>query len=222
MEAKHFIIPILPIKNAVFFPKTLLPLYLSDPSAIQMVHDSLNSAKLAGIFYCRDAPNFDEVQTRRRFSHLTLGKIIDSEIDKEGNYSIIMEGVHRVKYLNSIQTTPYILANVQACVDKVSTGSQLQVERLYLDLINRLEQMKHALPDMFEHHINRIRNISTGNPGLFADLIAYYFVVNNYDKQCILSELDVVRRLQLVTIQVNTITRRFKSKKLKTNKNKNI
>lgn len=219
METKSIIIPVLPVKNAVFFPKTLLPLYLNKEKLKTMLNDSLKSSKFIGIYYCKDGSLFNSFEESKIFSLLTLGKIIDNEIDPEGNMSVIIEGIKRVKYEKTIQTQPYILASVISSLDEIRREHDKQLEEGYFELITIVEEMKYLFQGMHGELINRIKNISAGNPGLLADLIAFYFVADNYDKQCILNELNILRRIQLTTIQIKLIINRFKSKKLKIDNN---
>ena len=84
-------IPIFPLSNVVFFPKTILPLNIFEQRYIQLVDDSMRSQKLFGMVQpkLKSASKVYEVGC--------LGKIVNFTETKDKRYIISLEGVSRFR-----------------------------------------------------------------------------------------------------------------------------
>jgi len=105
-------IPIFPLPNVVFFPKTFLPLHIFEPRYRQMVKDSKLSANLIVMALLKKGwekqyhgnPDVHEIAC--------VGKIQNVEKLEDGGYNILLYGLSRVKILKLVQGKPYRIAQV--------------------------------------------------------------------------------------------------------------
>ena len=86
-------IPIFPLSNAIFFPKTILPLNIFEDRYIQLVNDSMKESRMFGM-----------VQPKNKLSKLPevydvgcLGKIISFNETNDKRFIINLSGIIRFK-----------------------------------------------------------------------------------------------------------------------------
>ena len=91
-------IPIFPLSNAVFFPKTTLPLNIFEKRYVQLVNDSMKDQKMFGM-----------VQPKLKSSSKVyevgcLGKIVSFTETRDKRYIISLEGVSRFRIKEELVT----------------------------------------------------------------------------------------------------------------------
>ena len=110
-------IPIFPLPNVVFFPKTFLPLHIFEPRYLKMAKDSKSNDNLIGMALLKegwekqyhDNPDVHEIAC--------VGKIQHIERLEDGRYNILLYGLSRVKIMKFIQGKPYRMAQVKYLKD---------------------------------------------------------------------------------------------------------
>ncbi len=110
-------IPIFPLPNVVFFPKTFLPLHIFEPRYRKMAKDSKSNDNLIGIALLKEGwekqyhgnPDVHEIAC--------VGKIQTVEKLEDGRYNILLYGLSRVKIMKFIQGKPYRMAQVKYLKD---------------------------------------------------------------------------------------------------------
>lgn len=105
------VLPILPLRNAILFPATVIPVTVGRAKSIQLVNDAFRGNKLLGAVTQIDAkvenPNPDDI-----FKVGTLGKIVKIVEMPNDTITVILQGVKRfdIKQINI--TAPYMMAEV--------------------------------------------------------------------------------------------------------------
>lgn len=110
-------IPIFPLPNVVFFPKTLLPLHIFEPRYRKMVEDALNNSNRIGIVLLKDGWQQDYFGAPEVHLIGCVGDIQYSEKLDDGKYNIMLYGLSRVRILNFVQEKPYRIAKVEYLKD---------------------------------------------------------------------------------------------------------
>ena len=98
-------IPIFPLSNFIFFPKTNVPLNIFEPKYIQMINDCMKVDRLIGIIQPKiKLKKFSE----ELYDIGCLGKITSFNETEDGRYLIILNGLTRFKIINEIKNQkPY-------------------------------------------------------------------------------------------------------------------
>lgn len=110
-------IPIFPLPNVVFFPKTLLPLHIFEPRYREMVADSLNSSKRIAMVLLKKGWEQDYFGNPDVHEIGCVGEIQYSEKLDDGRLNIMLYGLSRVKILKSVREKPYRIAQVKYLKD---------------------------------------------------------------------------------------------------------
>src|SRR5210317_2316343 len=95
-------IPIFPLSNAIFFPKTLLPLNIFEPRYKQMTEHALNGDNFIGMIQSTQKLNSDGKPKTYKVG--CLGYIEHHSSTSDGRYLINLKGVSRFKTKKEIVT----------------------------------------------------------------------------------------------------------------------
>ena len=97
------IISVFPLSNFIMFPNTTVPLNIFEPRYIDMINDSMKSERLIGIIQ----PNYKDNKNNIKpdlYQVGCLGKIVNFQETKNGNFLIELKGLTRYKILEEINT----------------------------------------------------------------------------------------------------------------------
>jgi Lon protease-like protein len=97
------IISVFPLSNFIMFPNTTVPLNIFEPRYIDMINDSMKSERLIGIIQ----PNYKDNKNNIKpdlYQVGCLGKIVNFQETKNGNFLIDLKGLTRFKILEEINT----------------------------------------------------------------------------------------------------------------------
>ena len=92
MDKLPKIIPVFPLNNFIFFPKTSVPLNIFEPRYLEMVDDAMESNKLIGII---QPMNLDKLEKTKPELHKVgcVGKITSFNKTEDGRYLIELKGI---------------------------------------------------------------------------------------------------------------------------------
>ncbi|MFQ5677020.1 MAG: LON peptidase substrate-binding domain-containing protein [bacterium] len=135
-------IPIFPLPNIVFFPKTFLPLHIFEPRYRKMIEDAQSSDNLIGMAVLKEGWEENYHGNPEVHDVACVGKIQNIENIEGGKYNILLYGISRVKILEFVQGAPYRIARVRYLKDSgfdpdgfnenVETERFLKLVRAYL------------------------------------------------------------------------------------------
>ena len=196
-------IPIFPLPNVVFFPRTQLPLHIFEPRYRQMTSDCLNGDRILGVVMLKDGWEKNYYESPECFKILGIGRIVEHEDLPDGLYNIMLQGLCRARILSEPQQAPYRIAQVQILREDFKQYERDEILSEVRQLRKCCHQLAAAVPQ-YSELVEKIYSKSS-RPALFADLLANHFVLEKYDRQSLLSELNILRRLQLVRVQLKEI-----------------
>lgn len=203
MAADTLTIPIFPLPNCVFFPHTLLPLHVFEPRYKEMIADALGGSRMLGVVQLRPGWEKDYHGSPPVYRVLGVGRIIGHKRWSDGRYDIIVSGRHRVRILNETRQGDYRVAETEILTDFIPEDRREEVEAEFQRHLKTFRHVVSAFPEAVE--MIRPESWQDPTPGVLADVLATTFIESPYDRQSILSELDVARRLRLVSIQLNPL-----------------
>ena len=95
-------LPVFPLSNAIFFPKTLLPLNIFEPRYKQMTEHAVKGNKLIGMIQSNQ--NTDDKGKPEVYNVGCVGYIEFHSITPDGRYLINLKGITRFKIKEEIDT----------------------------------------------------------------------------------------------------------------------
>ena len=97
------IVSVFPLSNFIMFPNTTVPLNIFEPRYIDMINDSMKAERLIGMIQ----PNYKDDKKNIKpdlYQVGCLGKIVNFQETKNGNFLIELKGLTRFKILEEIKT----------------------------------------------------------------------------------------------------------------------
>ena len=93
-------IAVFPLSNAIFFPRTILPLNIFETRYIQLVNDCMKSQRLFGMIQPKKEGRDQDV-----YEVGCLGKIINFNETSDGRFIINLSGIIRFRIIRELNST---------------------------------------------------------------------------------------------------------------------
>ena len=188
------VLSILPLRNSVLFPGSIIPIDVGRRKSVRLVEEAISKEKpVIGILTQRDARTEDPSEG----DMYTVGcaarilKVIKLAKD---NFSVILQGVSRIKVQEYNQQEPFITARVQAIPDPTSTDVEL--DALVMNLRDIFKRVVKLMPEMPKEAGALVESVT--EPGQLADLITSNIDIQVDEKQDVLETFDLKARMRTV------------------------
>lgn len=187
------VIAILPLKNTVVFPNSVLPLAVGRESSVRLTEDALASTKIIGVLTQRD-PSIEHPSPQDVHQIGTICRI--ARVTKTPNNTLLLwvQGLHRFAIEMFTHETPYLMAKIQLLESIVE--KDIETEALSKQVTALFQKMLSLLPNP-PMEIHTMASSLT-DPGQLADFIAANLDIETEAKQQVLETLNVKERLTLV------------------------
>ncbi|MEA2780102.1 MAG: ATP-dependent Lon protease [Rhodospirillaceae bacterium] len=186
-------IPILPVRNLVLFPGTVLPLEVDQPRSVAAAQFAVKSHGPIGVLLQRD-PGAGEPGPGEFYEIGTVAQILRYVASPEGASRLICRGEQRFRVIEFLEGYPFVVARIERIAEPAAVGSE--VEARMLKLKERAIEAIKLLPDAPEGLRDAIGGINA--PGALADVLASFMDIKPAEKQQILEAIDLVTRLDRV------------------------
>ncbi len=187
------ILPVLPIRGTVVFPGTVMPLGVGRAASKKLLEESLPQSKVIALFTQRDEEVEDptEAQLYETGAAAMVLKLIRQPDD---TVSIIVHGLQRVRLKKMVQGKPFFRAEVEKLDDVKTTGKAYAAAAKQLRVqANDLIEITPNTPEQAQMVLMNIEE-----PGNLADFLAANLSLDVQQKQDLLEELDVAKRVRRV------------------------
>src|SRR5215208_93534 len=105
-------LPVLPIRNAVLFPGAVAPFDVGREKSVALVEDVHNlPTPIIAIFAQRD-PSTDDPSMDDLYPVGCAARVLKALKHSSGNYSLILQGLTRIRLDQVTQSNPYIKARI--------------------------------------------------------------------------------------------------------------
>ncbi len=197
-------IPVLPLRNSVFFPRQVTPLSIGREGSLKGVEEAIKDDGLLVIVAQTDS-SVERPTEKDIYWIGTLAKVLKTFTLADGTRSVLAQGLRRVNLISILHSEPYIRAVVRDSEEKVESG--IKIEALSTNLQNLFKKAVELAPNLTDEQLSIILN--TEEPGGVADLLTSMIPVGLDDKQKILESLDVKKRLEDVTVLLTTLLQKL-------------
>ncbi|MEJ7718329.1 MAG: S16 family serine protease [Thermoleophilaceae bacterium] len=184
-------LPVLPLRETVPFPDTVTPLAVGQERSMQLINDVLAGNRMLVMAASTDpsveAPGPDGV---RRVG--VAGIVARMLRVPDGTLRVLVQGSQRVSLGPFTATEPYLVAEVEAAPDVVEESQEL--EALARNVQATFSEIIEKVPYLPEELQMAVANIDS--PGELAHMIAGALRIDLDEKQALLEERDLSRRLR--------------------------
>jgi len=194
------ILPVLPLRDVVAFPRMTLPLFVGRARSAQALDEALRNDKLIFLLSQKDTAT-ENPQSEELFQVGCIAQIMQLVKMPDGNVKVLIAGQQRAQIKRYLPHPQFLMCDVSGLKDvalaaPVSEEQNKEHQALYNALLSAFESyskmVKHIPGDFVEH----VRELPLSSE--LADLMAGQIHAKIELRQNILECLDVEKRLSLV------------------------
>ncbi len=180
-------LPILPLRDSVAFPFSVLPLAVGIPRSVKLVEDAMQADSLVGLFSSKEK-GVEEPLPGQVHETGTMARILRVVRGDDGTLQVLVQGLERIRVLHWIASESHLRARVAGAAETVETD--LEVEALMgnlKDLGREIVQLSPNIPNEAAEFLATVND-----PRYLAYLIAANSQLEAPDAQKLL-EIDSIK-----------------------------
>jgi ATP-dependent Lon protease len=188
------VISILPLRNSVLFPGSIIPIDVGRKKSVKLVEEAISKERpVIGIVTQRDART-EEPGPGDLYMVGCAARILKVIKLAKDNFSVILQGVSRIRLLEVSGQDPFMTARVQALPDLPTNDVELDALVMNVkDVAKRVIKLMPELPKEASALVD-----SVVEPGQLSDVIISNLDVQVDEKQDVLETFDLKARLRKV------------------------
>jgi ATP-dependent Lon protease len=208
-------LPVLPIRNAVLFPGAVAPFDVGREKSVALVEDVHNlTSPIIAIFAQRD-PSTDDPGADDLYPVGCAARVLKALKHSSGNYSLILQGLTRIRLESMTQTAPYLRAKISRLESEAN--EDVEAEALAMSLRDVAKQVIQLMPELPREAGALIDSIQA--PGALADLVAANLDAPVDEKAQLIETVDAKERIRRV---LRLLTRQLEILKMRERINSQI
>ena len=187
-------LPVLPLRDTVVFPDTMIPLTVGQERSIKLIDEVLAADRLLVLVASKDAEV--EIPGPELLHQIGTVALAHKMVKLPDNtMRILVQGLQRVKITGYTSEEPYLRATIEKLEDVVVESKEVDALRAnLLSVFSRIVSLVPYLPEELEMAAANVEE-----PGALAFLVASTMRIKTEDKQELLEEADVEQRLRKLT-----------------------
>lgn len=189
-------VPVLPIREIVAFPGTIIPLAVEREKSKRAIEHAINGDKLIGIVTQR-SPDTGDPGLDDLYRVGTVGIILRLIRMPEGTMSIIIHGLTRMGIAEIVSSEPFLKAQIETRED--TTEHTPEIDALLNNVRQAARRVIELSPNIPDEAQTVLNNIETA--GGVADFMSANLPAKTIERQELLETFDVTTRLR----KVNTL-----------------
>ncbi|MBV9050464.1 MAG: endopeptidase La [Solirubrobacterales bacterium] len=184
-------VAVLPLRDTVPFPDMLLPLNVGQERSIELINEVLRGDRSVVMVASRDT-EVEAPQPEHLYSVGVFGSVARMIRVPDGTLRVLIQGGQRVRIEQWVSTDPYLVAAIADAPDIVERTPELialmrNVQQTFTNIVEQVPYLPQELQIM-------VTNVE--DPSTLSHLIAGALRLNTAEKQQLLEELDVGKRLR--------------------------
>jgi ATP-dependent Lon protease len=196
------LLPILPLRNSVVFPASMVPINVGRLRSVKLVEDLVGQERaVVGILSQRDA-EVDEPRFEDMFEIGTVARVVKVLRLGPSNYSVVLHGLARFQIVQRATLEPYMRARTKRVAEDLERDAEL--DALGASLREGTRHLLSLMPNLPRETAGILDNVRES--GALADLIASNLSPEQAsvsDKQKILETFDPKARVRAVLAIIN-------------------
>ncbi|MCB1079649.1 MAG: LON peptidase substrate-binding domain-containing protein, partial [Verrucomicrobiae bacterium] len=194
------LLPVMPLRGVVVFPGTVAPFTIERKSSQQLLEELLPHGKLLGLATQKDAeldtPGPDDI-----YSVGSLGIVLRMLRQDADTLVVLVQIVERIRFIDFGQVTPYLKAHFEILENNLPDPEEEESIARFQNLKEtaiRLVTTNPNIPDEAAQAVNTM-----DDPVLLTDFLATNLSIELPQKQQLLEDINVPRRMETVQKIVN-------------------
>ncbi|MBX6753294.1 MAG: endopeptidase La [Thermorudis peleae] len=146
-QPERYILPILPLRNTVVFPMTVVPLAAGQPRSLRLIDDVASGDRTVGLVLQKD-PKKEGAGPGEVYTVGTVASIHQMMRVPDGTVRLAVQGMRRMRIVEWVAEEPYLKALVEDYPETVEDTIEVKaLMRTTLELFQRLVSLVSNLPE---------------------------------------------------------------------------
>ncbi|HET6454932.1 MAG TPA: endopeptidase La [Armatimonadota bacterium] len=188
-------IPLLPVRDAVYFPRMIFPLFAGREKSVRSLEEAMQRDRLILLVAQKDVGT-DDPNPEDIYGVGLVAGIMQLTKVPDGTVRLVLEGIDRVRITEYLQTDPYFLVKVEPI--EAAEEVSLEVEALMRSVTSQFEQIVNLGRTIPPEALVNIVNITEA--GRLADSITPYLPLRVESKQDILETSSSKEKLEKLNV----------------------
>ncbi len=193
------IYPVLPLRNTVLFPQQIIPIYVGREQSLKLIADLPKGGKKYIVVVAQKDGSVENPKASDLYEYGTLAMVMKVFDMPDKSRSAIVQGLDRVKVKEFLKPEPYYKGLVEKIRGVVTPSAE--IEGITVNLQEIFKKLIDIAPYLSEEQFHVLSNIQ--NPGKLVDKAISLMNISTNEKQDILEELDIKKRLEKCTVLIN-------------------
>jgi ATP-dependent Lon protease len=182
---------VLPLRDTVTFPDMLIPLNVGQPRSVELINEVLRGDRSIAMIASRNT-DAETPSPEDLYDVGVLGVVARMIRVPDGTLRVLIQGGPRIRIVRWVRTEPHLVAEIAEAPDVVEHTTELtalmrNVQHTFTDIIEQVPYLPEELQVM-------VANVD--DPSVLAHLIAGALRIPTEEKQALLEEIDVGKRLR--------------------------
>ncbi|MDD6146828.1 MAG: endopeptidase La [Oscillospiraceae bacterium] len=187
-------IPVIALRGIVVFPALRFHFEVGRPKSIAALERAMGKDELVFLITQRDISKADPVASDL-YRVGVIARVLQVSKDKEtGNYKVVVEALHRAVMTKLLENDSFILCDAKEAKSLKGNADE-----------NMIDAVMRSIKAVFDEFVTEstmdvgdfaLRVLSNDDPGTLADDVANTVLSSYEDRQVILEELDIYKRLE--------------------------
>ena len=187
-------LPVLPLRDIVVFPQMIVPLFVGRDKSVKALEAVMQGAEKQVFLLSQKNPGDEDPGEGDLYTVGTLATVLQLLKLPDGTVKVLVEGQTRAKLGQLDASGDYLSASVEDLAETIDDATL--VEGLVRSAAKQFEAYvklnKKTAPEI------AVQITQIGDAGRFADTIAANLTLKIADKQALLGQTDVAKRLEAV------------------------
>ncbi len=192
------LLPVLALRNTVLFPQQVIPIYIGREKSLQLIENLPENNKKIAVIAQKNG-SLEDPTLEDLYSFGAVAQVLKVFNMPDGSKSAIVQGLDRAIIKEYEQTTPYFTAMVETLTEDYEPD--IEVDAMVSNIKTVYEKLINVAPYLSEEHKSILSNIQ--HPGRMVDRAMQLINVSVEEKQDILEELNIHKRLEKATVIIN-------------------
>lgn len=201
-DPQSLVISLFPLPNVVLFPKAVLPLHIFEERYKAMTRDALTGGRTIAMALLQSGWEKSYYGRPAIEPVVCVGRIVSHEELPDGRFNFLLQGMFRAKIVQELPSPaeggswdrPYRSALLLPMEQRISDASVVESGR---DALHTFFTESPLGQTPLGRKFAELTHSALATPDL-ADLVAYNFLEDIAEKQRLLSEPDVSKRLPML------------------------
>jgi ATP-dependent Lon protease len=191
-------LPVLPLKDTVVFPDSVLPLAIGQERSVRLVDDAVAGNRLLALVPSKDTeveqPSWDDLY------EVGTAAVVQKMIRvPDGSLRILVQGIRRIRLIDRLQDEPFLVGRFIEVPDVYEETPETQA--LAQNVQNLFARLIGLVPYLPEELALAAANVD--DPSALCHLVASTLRLKTEEKQQLLEQDNVEKRLRAVLVILN-------------------